>query len=86
MIFEKVPITDVTINFDEDSNNNKTNYKGADYFASGEDVDLTITAKEDISKGVYSGVKDITYSVVPENKGSLTVDEEGIFSQKYRKM
>lgn len=82
MIFEKVPITDVTINFDEDSNNNKTNYKGADYFASGEDVDLTITAKEDISKGVYSGVKDITYSVVPENKGSLTVDEEGIFSQE----
>lgn len=82
MIFENVPITDVTINFDEDSNNNKTNYKGADYFASGEDVDLTITAKEDISKGVYSGVKDITYSVVPENKGSLTVDEEGIFSQE----
>lgn len=84
MIFENVPITDVTINFDEASNDSKTNYKGGDYFANGEAVNLFITANEEMAANVYSGVEEINYSVESENKDGITfatTPEDGRFYQ-----
>ena len=85
MIFENVPITDVTINFDDKANADKTNYKGADYFSNGENVTLSITANEKMDENVYSGVEEIHYSVDSENKDGIsftTMPEDGKFYQE----
>ena len=84
MIFENVPATDVTINFDETSNNNKVNYKGADHFANGESVTLSITANENSDLDVWSGIHKIDYTVTSESRDGISytaVPESGVFEQ-----
>ena len=71
MIFENIPVTDVTINFDQDTSASATNYKGTDHFANGESVTLSITANENSEKDVWSGIHKIAYTVTSESSNGV---------------